>query len=74
MSQGQRNHNICGIRLDCSSKGILKSRSEQDGPSRFMEVIGGFSLLGLIRPHHSVIDPMALHLPKCIQNRDAKTN
>ncbi len=37
VSQGQRNHSICRIQLDCSSRGILESMSKQDRPSRFVE-------------------------------------
>jgi hypothetical protein len=45
VSQGKRNHNICGVRLDCSSEVVHEYRLEQDrsfGHSSPLDPMAGF--------------------------------
>jgi hypothetical protein len=66
----KNNHNIYGIRLDCSLEVPPEYRLELEKGLQTMEIMGKLRHLSLIRAHHSIIDLMASfeeimrHIPK----------
>ena len=55
VSQEKNNHNICGIRLDCSSEVFRIIDWSKIGPQK-MEIMRNLCHLGLIRTDHWIID------------------